>query len=80
MDSTKTPEDAASELWPVIVGGKFSDVVEAFRKRDELWRAAVFAEREACAKLAEEQPAPLGWGGGPADVAAQIADAIRARK
>jgi hypothetical protein len=42
---------------------------------------AVLAEREACAKVAEQEGArdPAGWGGGPADVAASIAAAIRAR-
>lgn len=42
-------------------------------------RAAVFAEREACAKLADEMWDGLGQKGNRADVAADIAAAIRER-
>lgn len=68
------PEDAADELWPVIVGGRYEDVVQAFRKRDEQWTALVATERDACALIADRAAfAPTGRD------ASEIAAAIRAR-
>ncbi len=45
------PEDAADGLWPVIVGGRYADVVEAFRAYGSRVRTE---EREACAAIAYE--------------------------